>query len=216
MPNQDKNLHNIRREYHSQGLNEASMMAAPLDQFDFWLDEVLETDILDPLAATLATTTPEGVPSARIILVKEVDEEGFIFYTNYRSKKGFDISQNPTVCLNFYWDILHRQVRITGTIKKVDTATSEAYFQSRPRESQIMAAASPQSSAIPNRAHLDTAYLDIESTSEGRPIPLPDNWGGYKVIPYEMEFWQGRPSRLHDRVLYTHNNGEWTKTRLAP
>lgn len=216
MPNKDKNLNNIRREYMSQGLNEASMMQDPLDQFDFWLDEVLETDILDPLAATLATVNTKGIPSARIILIKEVDAEGFVFYTNYNSKKGFDMSQNPNVCLNFFWDVMDRQIRITGTIKKVDASQSENYFHSRPRESQIMATASPQSSAIPNRAHLDTAYLDIESTLEGRSIPRPENWGGYKITPYEMEFWQGRPSRLHDRVLYTHHNGEWTKTRLAP
>jgi pyridoxamine 5'-phosphate oxidase len=214
MPNRD--LNDIRRDYDSSGLNEASMMQDPLDQFDYWLDEVLETDILDPLAATLATATPNGVPSARIILVKEVDEEGFIFYTNYGSKKGFDTAQNPTVCLNFYWDVLHRQVRITGTIKKIETDKSEAYFASRPRESQIMATVSPQSSAVPNRAHLDNAYLDTEAALEGRSIPLPENWGGYKVTPYEMEFWQGRPSRLHDRVLYTHKEGQWTKTRLAP
>lgn len=216
MPNRDKNLNDIRRDYNSQGLNEASMMQDPLDQFDFWLDEVLETDILDPLAATLATVNTSGVPSARIILIKEIDKEGFIFYTNYSSKKGYDVSQNPTVCLNFFWDILDRQVRITGTIKKIEEEKSKAYFHSRPRESQIMATASPQSSAIPNRAHLDTAYLDMESTLDGRDVPLPENWGGYKIIPYEVEFWQGRPSRLHDRVLYTHKDGEWTKTRLAP
>lgn len=214
MPN--RNLNDIRRVYESPPLNEAGMMQEPLDQFDYWLDEVLETDILDPLAATLATSTPEGIPSARIILVKEVDEEGFIFYTNFSSKKGFDISQNPTVCLNFFWDVLHRQVRITGTIKKIETEKSEQYFSSRPRESQIMAIASPQSSALPNRAHLDSAYLDVEAAYEGRPLPLPENWGGYKVTPYEIEFWQGRPSRLHDRVLYTHKKGQWTKTRLAP
>jgi pyridoxamine 5'-phosphate oxidase len=211
-----RRLDHIRRDYQSKGLNESAMMDDPMNQFDYWLDEVLETSILDPLAATLATISKDGSPSARVVLVKEVSENGFVFYTHYHSKKAMEIHFSSHVCLNFHWDMLNRQVRITGVAQKLDYEKSDAYFQSRPRETQLMTVISPQSSAIENRHHLDAAYAEAKNQFDGHRIPCPEFWGGYVITPYEMEFWQGRESRLHDRILYTHHSGTWKKTRLAP
>jgi pyridoxamine 5'-phosphate oxidase len=211
-----QDLENIRREYSGQVLKKKTMMSNPLDQFDFWLDEALETSILDPLAATLCTVNKAGVPSARIVLVKEIDETGFIFYTNYDSQKGQEIADTQIICLNFYWDQLHRQVRITGNIAKVSSEKSDSYFNSRPKDSQIMACVSQQSQKIETGEQLNEKFKLKQKDSETRPISRPINWGGFKITPQSFEFWQGQASRLHDRIVYSRSQSEWTLTRVQP
>jgi pyridoxamine 5'-phosphate oxidase len=212
----NNDLWDIRRTYDSKPLREESMLENPLDQFAFWLDEVMETPILDPLAATLATVSSDGTPAARIILVKEVDTDGFIFYTNYGSQKADSLLENPKACLNFFWDIIHRQVRITGTIKKISREHSEKYFHSRPYESQIAAYISPQSKTVTTRTVLEENFHKAHHHFQGKTVPIPELWGGYKLIPTQFEFWQGLPSRLHDRIVYDLSETKWTKKRIAP
>lgn len=210
----------IRRDYLSKPLNEASMFENPFDQFDFWLDEVKETAILDPLAATLATVGHDNIPSARILLIKEIHDDGFVFYTGYDSEKASQLSQNPNGCLNIYWDILHRQIRITGTLTHVSRDHTEAYFHSRPFESQIAAYISRQSETIPNRQLLEDRFHTAYQTYKGKTIPLPEHWGGYKLTAHTFEFWQGLPSRMHDRIVYKKNlhatEQTWIKQRKSP
>ena len=214
-------LQNLRREYRAASLDIEDVQNDPFQQFKKWFSEALEVSADEPNAMTLATVSPEGRPSARVVLLKGFDNEGFVFYTNYASKKGNDVAQNPNVALCFWWYALERQVRIEGVIEKVSEAESEAYFQSRPRGSQIGALASPQSQVVTNRHELEKKYSDLcekyGDTEGGEIIPKPTHWGGYRVRPTSIEFWQGRRSRLHDRIRYIlESEGSWRNERIAP
>lgn len=212
----DHNIANIRHDYQLRGLQEADLDADPLKQFRLWFDDVREAGISEA-NAMLLSTVHEGRPSGRIVLLKDLDERGFSFFTNYGSKKGQQMEANPQVALTFFWKELERQVRIEGTITKTSEQESNEYFAVRPRGSQIGAWASPQSEVIPDRAYLEQKTLELEARFEGRPVPRPGHWGGYRVVPDYVEFWQGRPSRLHDRLAYTKQaDGTWKIERLSP
>jgi pyridoxamine 5'-phosphate oxidase len=213
----NRDIASIRRDYQLASLEEETCGALPMDQFERWWEEAIASNIDEVNAFVLSTIKASGVPSARVVLLKGYTPEGFIFFTNYESAKGQDIEQHPKVAMNFFWKELERQVRITGTIEKVSTEESEKYFKSRPKESQIGAWSSPQSRIIPDRAFLEEIVAEnAEKFKEGE-IPLPPHWGGYIVKPFEMEFWQGRSSRLHDRIQYSlHSDGHWVRVRLAP
>lgn len=206
----------LRREYSSRALGEDAADPDPIRQFTVWFDEAVKSQILDVNAMTLATTNAAGDPDARIVLIKEFGEQGFTFFTNYDSAKGRDLAGHPRACLLFFWAELERQVRITGSVTKVERSESEQYFHSRPFESQVGAWASAQSSAVANRAALETRFAELAAEHAGQVVPLPSFWGGYRVKPERMEFWQGRQSRLHDRLLYTWGASGWSRTRLAP
>ena len=207
----------LRREYAAQSLLEEDMAAHPVKQFEKWWAQVLQSEIVEPNAMTLATASADGMPSARIVLLKGFDSEGFVFYTNYKSFKGIQLEENPRACLVFFWKELERQVRIVGLVEKTPEEESTAYFLSRPVGSQIGAWTSPQSSVIESRSWLDNHYLEVAEKLGNKKIERPPHWGGYIVKPIIMEFWQGRPSRLHDRVQYTlDEGGVWKLERLAP
>jgi pyridoxamine 5'-phosphate oxidase len=208
---------NLRREYASQTLLEKDIAADPILQFKVWWQQVLNAEIVEPNAMTLATASSDGMPSARIVLLKDFSAEGFVFYTNYDSYKGAQLHENPKACLVFFWKELERQVRIVGLVSKVDAAESTAYFKSRPAGSRIGAWASPQSQVIDSREWLDQRYEELVKNINPDAIDRPSHWGGYIVKPVIVEFWQGRPSRLHDRIQYTlGRGGEWSIERLAP
>jgi pyridoxamine 5'-phosphate oxidase len=210
-------LADLRREYASRALDEQDADADPIRQFHVWLDEALQSQLTDVNAMTLATASPDGEPAARIVLLKRADESGFVFFTNYDSAKGRDLTANPRACLLLFWAELERQVRITGSVARTTAAESEAYFHSRPFESQIGAAVSKQSRVVADRAELESRYADARKKYEGSVVPLPSNWGGFRVTPETIEFWQGRKSRLHDRLVYTRqSNGSWSRARLEP
>jgi pyridoxamine 5'-phosphate oxidase len=206
----------LRREYASRALTEADALDDPIAQFSLWFGEALKSELVDVNAMTLATASLDGVPAARIVLLKGFDEQGFVFFTNYESAKARDLSANPRACLLVFWAELERQVRITGRVIKTPAAESEKYFQSRPFESQIGAWASAQSTTIVDRGALETRYAELAAKYGGGPVPLPPFWGGYRVAPETIEFWQGRKSRLHDRLLYLRHDGAWQRRRLAP
>lgn len=206
----------LRREYASRALGEAQADADPIRQFTVWFDEAASAQILDVNAMTLATTAADGDPDARIVLLKGFDDDGFVFFTNYESTKGRELLARPRACLLFFWVELERQVRITGAVTKVSRAESEEYFHSRPFESQVGAWASAQSTPVADRAVLETRYAELTAQYAGQSVPLPEFWGGYRVAPEQVEFWQGRPSRLHDRLLYTRGPSGWSRSRLAP
>lgn len=206
----------IRRDYMKATLSEDKVDPNPFRQFGFWWDEALRAEIDEVNAMTLATVSGAGKPSARIVLLKGYDEQGFVFYTNYESRKGQDLALRPEASLLFFWKELERQVRIEGPCVKVSAEESDAYFQSRPAGSRIGAWASPQSRVIESRDLLDQQIIAIENRFDGQEIPRPAHWGGYRVIPAQVEFWQGRPSRLHDRILYTREADNWIISRLAP
>jgi len=211
-------VQNLREDYRSQSLSEAAIASHPLQQFDQWFSEALNAEVREPNAMTLATCTKEARPTARVVLLKAYDESGFVFYTNYNSRKGKELEDNPFAALVFCWLDLERQVRIEGRIEKLSNEASDQYFQSRPKGSQIGAWASPQSEVIADRSiiemnvkELDKKYKSVEA------LPRPSHWGGYLLIPNRIEFWQGRSSRLHDRLCYQVNDsGEWKVERLAP
>jgi pyridoxamine 5'-phosphate oxidase len=189
----------------------------PIRQFDRWYDEARALPVAAPDAMTLATATPEGVPSARMVLLKGFDERGVVFYSNYDSQKGRELVLNPRAALVLYWPELHRQVRISGSVTRTTREESEHYFHSRPFGSQISAAASRQSAVIANRTELDERVAALETELIGKSIPLPPDWGGYRLAPESIEFWQGRPNRLHDRLRYTRlPSGTWKIERLSP
>lgn len=206
----------LRREYASRALDEAQADPDPLRQFATWFEEAVSAELLDANAMTLATVTAGGDPAARIVLLKGFDENGFVFFTNYDSAKGQELAGHARACLLFFWRELERQVRITGAIAKVSREESEEYFHSRPFESQVGAWASAQSTPLPNRAPLDARYAELSATYAGQVVPLPPFWGGYRVRPERIEFWQGRKSRLHDRLLYTGDGASWSRRRLSP
>ena len=209
-------LAELRREYASRALTEAEALDDPIQQFSLWFGEALKSELIDVNAMTLATASPDGRPAARIVLLKGFDEQGFVLFTNYDSAKGRDLAANPRACLLIFWAELERQVRITGRAIKTSADESEKYFQSRPFESQIGAWASAQSTTIGGRAALESRYAELAAKYAGGPVPLPPFWGGYRVAPETIEFWQGRKSRLHDRLLYSRDGGAWTRSRLAP
>lgn len=211
-------LPNLRQNYKSPILNENNLKSHPIDQFKIWFEEAMKFGIKEPNAMTLATVSNDRKPSARIVLLKGLDEKGFIFYTNYAGRKAVEIEQNPNGALLFLWLELHRQVRIEGRIEKVSKETSEKYFQSRPKDSQIGAWASPQSQVIENRSVLESKVAKLtKKYRDAEHLPLPDFWGGYRVVPKMVEFWQGQPNRLHDRIRYSkEKKGNWKKERLAP
>jgi pyridoxamine 5'-phosphate oxidase len=207
----------IRREYMLEELTEAAAAPNAIRQFTAWWNEALASNIDEINAMTLATCTPEGVPAARIVLLKGYDENGFVFFTNYESQKGQELAANPRATLLFFWKELERQVRITGLVQKISAAESDDYFNSRPEGSRVGAWASPQSHVIESREWLETEVIRIAAEKAGTAIERPPHWGGYVVKPVTIEFWQGRPSRLHDRLLYTlQDNGQWLIERLAP
>ena len=212
-----KTLQNLRIEYSSSPINESAVDANPISFFGKWFDEAMAAEVREPNAMTLATATRDGIPSARIVLLKGADKNGFSFYSNYLSRKGKELAKNPSACLVFFWPELGRQVRIEGKILKLSKEESEAYFASRPFGSQLGAVVSPQSQVIANREILDVAYTAYEQKFEGKKIPKPAHWGGYILQPIAIEFWQGRESRLHDRVKYAlMEKGKWKIERLAP
>ena len=207
----------IRKDYRLHSLNETDVAANPMEQFTRWWDDAVRSEIEEVNAMTLATVTAEGFPSARIVLLKGYTAAGFVFFTNYQSNKGKEMEQNPHVCLVFFWKELERQVRIEGWVEKISAADSEEYFQSRPVGSRIGAWASPQSTVIPNREVIENNVTELEKKYANTPVPRPEHWGGYIVKPVSIEFWQGRSSRLHDRILYTAQNDlSWKMERLAP
>ncbi|NOT92432.1 MAG: pyridoxamine 5'-phosphate oxidase [Ferruginibacter sp.] len=212
-----QNIADIRKDYQLQTLSEADVAADPIAQFGKWWDEAVKSDIDEVNAMTLATADKDGIPSARIVLLKEYDEKGFVFFTNYNSRKGEELLQNPYACLVFFWKELERQVRITGTTEKISMEESIAYFNKRPDGSKIGAWASPQSLAVAGKAWLKETFDYYRERFKHGEIPKPPHWGGYRVKPFKIEFWQGRPSRMHDRILYTsQNDSTWTIERLAP
>ncbi len=214
--NRDK-IDHIRNEYCGMELRKKDMHSNPIHQFNTWLHQAIECQVPEPTAMTLATISPEGIIGARIVLLKEITDNGFIFYTNYQSTKGRSLDFHNQAALVFFWKEMERQVRIHGKVEKVDSEKSMQYFQSRPRESQIGAWCSPQSQEIESREVLETQLKEMTNRFlNTERLPLPPYWGGYSVIPDEMEFWQGRPSRLHDRIRYKMNNGQWKLSRLAP
>jgi pyridoxamine 5'-phosphate oxidase len=211
-------LEDLREDYRLATLDESSCEANPIQQFAHWFKDAKTAHLKEPNAMSLATCTPDGRPSSRIVLLKEFGESGFIFYTNYGSQKGREIEANPHVALNFLWAELERQVRIEGTITRIPPEKSEAYFRSRPRGSRIGAWVSHQSELIENRAVLETRLAELETRfANSDDIPPPDYWGGFCVKPERIEFWQGRTSRLHDRILYVRlTDADWKIGRLSP
>ncbi len=208
----------LRNEYTIKVLNEHDVNPNPFLQFEAWFQDALQQGTFDPNAMTLATASQDGVPSARIVLLKGLDEKGFVFYTNKQSQKGLDLLGNPKAALVFYWSEAQRQIRITGEVEDLTTEESEAYFKTRPHGSKLGAWASNQSRKLSSRKALEEAYRAFEEKFQNADIPKPDYWGGYRVIPTRIEFWQGRENRLHDRLVYTleQNSHTWKLSRLYP
>lgn len=213
----NSSIADLRKEYSSQSLLETDVAKNPVEQFGKWWAEAVNSQVDEVNAMTLATASSDGMPSARIVLLKGFDKNGFVFFTNYKSYKALQIEENPKACLVFFWKEVERQVRITGLIQKIDEEANDAYFFSRPKGSQIGAWASPQSQIIESRDWLDKKYFELTQEFKEKQLQRPIDWGGYMVTPVIIEFWQGRPSRLHDRIQYTsEENGSWKIERLAP
>ena len=208
-------LHNIREDYSKQALSEKECDAHPIPQFEKWLNEAIRSEVNEPTAVNVATLDTNGRPSSRMVLLKEVNPQGFVFFTNYHSRKGRALEANPYAALTFFWPELERQVRIEGRVQKLDEAASDEYFESRPYTSRIGAWASEQSEVIENQAVL-VKRAAVVGLKHRLHVPRPPHWGGYLVIPDCVEFWQGRPSRLHDRIRYRLHEGNWIKERLSP
>ncbi len=213
----DKNFFpDLRKEYIFKELNEDEVFADPFKQFKKWFGEALKIDGLEANAMFLATCSLRGIPSVRTVLLKHFDEKGFVFYTNYSSRKGNDLKENPNASVLFYWKELERQVRIEGVTKKVNREESEEYFNSRPFESRIAALTSNQSCILKNRDVLEEKFTELSQRYEGKIVPLPETWGGYRLIPGKIEFWQGRQNRMHDRILFSREKDRWKIDRLSP
>ena len=212
-----ENIADIRKDYRHAALSEQDVLPDPIAQFGQWWEAVRKSNIDESNAMTLATASSDGLPSARIVLLKGFDQRGFVFYTNYNSYKGQQLLENPRACLVFFWKELERQVRITGIIERVTERESDEYFNSRPEASRISSAISPQSEVIQSREWLEEKVLEKMKSSSQKQIQRPDHWGGYRVKPAIIEFWQGRESRLHDRIQYSlQEDGSWIIERLAP
>lgn len=206
----------LRIEYESRGLSRADMSADPFNQFNEWFEAAVAAGVNQPNAFVLATATPDGVPSARAILMKDMSPNGLVFYTNTRSRKGSELAENPRAAACFVWLDLHRQVRLEGPVQSVDAATADAYFSSRPGGSRLAAAASPQSTVVERRALLDDRWAELAAAHPEGDVPRPDWWGGFRIAPDGFEFWQGRPNRFHDRIRYRRQDTTWILERLAP
>lgn len=209
------NLHNIRQDYSSQSLNEEDCTAQPLEQFQHWLSEAMQAKVNEPTAMNLATVGDNGRPQARIVLLKEVAAQGLVFFSNYQSRKGRALAHNPYAAVTFFWPELERQVRIEGIVQHLNNTDSDAYFKTRPYTSRIGAWASQQSEVISSKLELMTRATKF-AAKYLLAVPRPPHWGGYLLIPNQFEFWQGRPSRLHDRIQYIWQNDNWIRQRLAP
>jgi pyridoxamine 5'-phosphate oxidase len=211
-----KKYDEIRNEYQNKKLSKKDVHADPFQQFVRWMDEAIKAEIKEPTAMSLATTGKNLLPTNRIVLLKEIQNQGFIFFTNYESKKGYQLAENPYGSLLFFWPELERQIRIQGRIEKTSKEISDNYYLTRPAKRRIGAWASPQSQEIPNRKYLEELQSEYEKKFEGKPPQRPDHWGGFILIPYTFEFWQGRPNRLHDRIEYYLDDSDWKLRRLAP
>ena len=214
----DPHLADLRKTYAQRTLSEADVLPDVIQQFRVWLDEALAAQLEEPTALTLSTVSAGGQPTSRVVLLKGLpDDASFLFYTNYESRKGQDLATQPLAALNFFWPGLERQVRVEGRVEKASAQLSTEYFQSRPRSSQLGAWASPQSQVISSREELETREAETaERFAEQEILPRPPHWGGYILRPTRVEFWQGRPSRLHDRIVYALKNDSWQRSRLAP
>lgn len=211
------NVADLRKDYQLQGLSETDADRNPFKQFQVWFDQALAAQLPEPNAMTVATVTKSGNPRARVVLLKNFDERGFVFYTNYHSNKAQELADNPQAAIAFWWAELERQVRIEGRVLKVSDRESDEYFHSRPFNSRLGAWASEQSQVIESREVLEQSLQDLKTKYENQHIPRPPHWGGFRVIPTAIEFWQGRPSRLHDRLLYSLlDDGSWQIERLSP
>lgn len=210
------NLATIRREYGQLSLSEDNSASCPLTQFKHWFSDALNTEENDPTAMVLSTVDEQGHPDARVVLLKGIENDSFVFYTNYHSNKSCQIQQHPWVALNFYWPSLVRQVRVRGTVTQVSSETSDEYFASRPFASQCSSIISSQSCVIASREQLEQSLNQLIEQSQGKTMVRPAHWGGYQVTPTQIEFWQGRDSRLHDRLQYSYEQGRWVRRRLAP
>ena len=215
MENINQFLQNTRHQYDKGILTENHLQENPISQFEIWMNEAISANVAEPNAMVLSTVSNNS-PSSRIVLLKSVNESGFTFYTNYESRKGSDMQSNPNVSVNFFWQIQARQIRIEGKVEKVSAEDSDLYFKSRPRDSQIGAWGSAQSKAIKSRKELEETISLLNNQYKDQDIPRPPHWGGYLIRPSKIEFWQGRPNRLHDRFLYELTNNAWTVFRLAP
>ena len=212
----DKHLADIRRDYSGEELSEANVSPDPIAQFDVWMNEAIAAEADEPTAMTLSTVGADGRPSSRVVLLKGFDSSGFVFFTNYNSRKGRALAANPFAALNFFWPELERQVNISGVVSKVSDEESDEYFQSRPYLSRIGAWASAQSEEIASRAVVMARAAKFAAKYALGTVPRPPHWGGFRVIPDRIEFWQGRPNRLHDRIMYRSQDGTWTIARLSP
>ncbi len=210
-------LLNRRMDYTRATIDETKLVSDPMTQFKTWLEEADKSGVEEPNAVAVATASSDGTPSVRMVLLRKLDEKGFYFFTNYESRKGRELIQNPRVSLCFYWQRLDRQVRVEGTASQCPREESLAYFRTRPRGSQIAAWASPQSQRLSDRKALEERVLEMEKKfPEGTEVPIPPQWGGFRVDPYQIEFWQGRECRLHDRVVYRREGKAWVRERVAP
>ncbi len=213
----ENTIHSLRNDYKLNALDEKRVNKNPMVQFRLWFGEMLAEDFKEPTAVVLATSSKKGKPSARVVLLKDYSDQGFLFFTNYSSRKGKELTENPRAALLFYWDKLERQVRIEGMVKKTGKEISDNYFDSRPKQSRISAVVSPQSQVVANRSVLEKKVEALQTKFPGdTKVPRPEGWGGFVFKPDYFEFWQGRSSRLHDRIIYTLSKGKWKISRLAP
>lgn len=210
------NIADLRKKYTRAGLLETDLPGNPIELFERWFQEALNSKVTEPNAMALATVSAAGTPNVRIVLLKGIENGSAIFYTSYNSRKSEDLDVNPFAACTFWWAELERQVRLSGKVTKIPESVSEVYFDSRPRESQIGAWASSQSKPVSGRDELEKKFAQFEEKFAGQKVPKPDYWGGFEIIIQEIEFWQGRPGRMHDRIYYQLNSGEWNRQRLAP
>jgi pyridoxamine 5'-phosphate oxidase len=215
-PTGKPNLADLRQNYEKGALNEATLPADPFELFGLWLEDAISVGVMEPNAMTLATVSPAGQPSSRTVLLKGFDARGFSFFTNHHSRKGRELAANPKAALTIFWNERERQVCIRGTVERLSREESDAYFQRRPYGSQIGAWVSEQSEVIPGREWLEQREAELKAKYPEGAVPIPPNWGGYVFAPHALEFWQGRPSRLHDRMLYRKDGGVWVRERLSP